>query len=105
MLAVPTDGSRKHARTGNLADSFRSYNNASMSRMGDGAPADYNLPEDFPHSVLTERLRDFSQGKGGSVATFTVVDPQTFVGAQKDPDSFNLVRVRMGGWTEFFVCL
>ena len=25
--------------------------------------------------------------------------------AQRDPAAFNLVRVRMGGWTEFFITL
>ncbi|MDQ3749832.1 MAG: pyruvate formate lyase family protein [Acidobacteriota bacterium] len=103
--AVPADGSTMHSRTGKLGDSFRSYGDISMHRLGDGAPADYNLPEDFPLPLLVEQLKAFAQGKGGSVATFTVANPQTFLGAQQDPDSFNLVRVRMGGWTEFFICL
>jgi pyruvate-formate lyase len=90
---------------GAIPDSFRSYADSSMYRLGDGAPADYNLPEDFPLARLVEQLRAFAQGKGGSVATFTVADPETLLGAQRNPDSFNLVRVRMGGWTEFFVCL
>ena len=34
-----------------------------------------------------------------------MADPQTFEAAQKDPEKYNLVRVRMGGWTEFFITL
>ncbi len=67
--------------------------------------ADYNLPEDFPVERLTALLKAFARGNGGSVATFTVADPETFANAQRDPEAHNLVRVRMGGWTEFFICL
>lgn len=103
--AIPADGSARHTRIGALSDSFRSYADLSMHRLGDGAPADYNLPEDFPLNQLTKQLKAFAKGEGGSVATFTVADPETLLGAQQNSDSFNLVRVRMGGWTEFFVCL
>lgn len=102
MLASSTS---LHARTGCLADSFRSYADGSMRRLGDGAPADYNLPENFPVEKLASLLKRFANGDGGSIATFTVADPETFLGAERDPEAFNLVRVRMGGWTEFFVCL
>lgn len=103
--AVPVDDSQLHARVGGLADSFRSYANPVMARLGDGAATDYTLTENFPLDRLTERLRAFARGEGGSVATFTVADPKTLASAQADPQAHNLVRVRMGGWTEFFVCL
>jgi pyruvate-formate lyase len=74
-----------------------------MKRFRDGAPVDYNLPEDFPLPDLVEVIRRFADGKGGSICTFTVADPETFAAAQVDPEGYNLVRVRMGGWTEFFV--
>lgn len=102
---APSDGSSRHAREGNLSASFTSYSDRSMSRLGDGAPADYNLPENYPLEKLVAKLRDFSNGLGGSIATFTVADPETLAAAVERPDEFNLVRVRMGGWTEFFVAL
>ena len=70
-----------------------------------GGSADYNIPEDFPLADLVRIIRRFANGDGGSVCTVTVADPATLAAAQKDPDSYNLVRVRMGGWTEFFVTL
>ena len=77
-----------------------------MARLGDGAPIDYNFPEDLPFPELgRRRSRRFADGQGGSICTFTVADPQTFAAAQRDPERYNLVRVRMGGWTEFFVTL
>lgn len=94
-----------HARIGSLSDSFRSYADPSMHRLGDGAPVDYNIPENFPVQSLVAHLKAFAHGHGGSIATFTVADPQTLLDAQKRPEDFNLLRVRMGGWSEFFVCL
>jgi pyruvate-formate lyase len=76
-----------------------------MKRFGDGCPVDYNIPEGFDRARLVEILHAFAQGKGGSICTFTVADPATFAAAQAHPDRYNLLRVRMGGWTEFFVAL
>jgi len=95
----------QHARTGDLTNSFRSYVDRSMHRLGDGAPVDYNIPEDFPLPKLVALLKAFAEGQGGSIATFTVANPETFLAAQQRPEDYNLVRVRMGGWTEFFVSL
>jgi pyruvate-formate lyase len=103
--AIVVDGRTDHARTGRLNASLGSYANAVMKRFGDGAPVDYNLPEDYPLADLVSMLRAFADGNGGSICTFTVGNPGTFLAAQRDPERHNLVRVRMGGWTEFFVAL
>jgi len=102
-LAV--SGNDKHLRTGKLIDGLQSYAHASMNRLGDGAAVDFNLPEDFQEQHLAKMLKEFAHGHGGSIATFTVADPATFKNAQERPDEYNLVRVRMGGWTEFFIAL
>ena len=39
------------------------------------------------------------------MCTFTVANPETLAAAQRRPDEHNLLRVRMGGWTEFFITL
>lgn len=103
--SIAVDGQTQHARQFNLQASLGSYGNAVMQRLGDGAPVDYNLPEDYPVADLVSMLRAFADSKGGSICTFTVADPETFLAAQRDPERHNLVRVRMGGWTEFFVAL
>lgn len=102
---VEKDGTMKHARQYKLKNSLRSYGNRVMRRFGDGCPVDYNILEGFALADLVQMIRRFANGEGGSVCTFTVADPETFAAAQKDPESYNLVRVRMGGWTEFFVTL
>jgi pyruvate-formate lyase len=100
-----TDAEFRHARPFSLEASLRSYGDPVMGRFGDGAPVDYNIREDLPQRDLAEMIRAFADGQGGSICTFTVADPETFARAQQDPEGHNLVRVRMGGWTEFFVAL
>jgi pyruvate-formate lyase len=92
-------------RRSQVEASLRTYAHPVMARLGDGAPVDYNVREAFPQDRLVKMIRGFAGGNGGSICTFTVGDPETFAGAQADPERYNLVRVRMGGWTEFFVAL
>jgi pyruvate-formate lyase len=102
---VQTSSGIKHARIFDLNVSLRSYANPVMTHFGDGAPVDYNIPEDYPVECLMEFIRRFAKGEGSSICTLTVCDPKTFAAAQERPDEYNLIRVRMGGWTEFFVTL
>jgi|HubBroStandDraft_6_1064221.scaffolds.fasta_scaffold00142_11 pyruvate-formate lyase len=102
---VQTNSEIRHARMFDLNDSLRSYAAPVMAQLGDGAPVDYNIREDFSLGDLSEFIRKFADGEGGSICTFTVCNPETFAAAQQDPDQYNLIRVRMGGWTEFFVAL
>jgi len=70
------------------------------------APIDLNIPEDFPLPKLTELIRDFAQGRlGSNMITVTCADPDTYKGAAQFPERYDLVRVRMGGWTEFYVSM
>jgi pyruvate-formate lyase len=98
-------GARHHARVFSLDNSLRSYGNPVMKHFGDGAPVDYNIREDYPVQDLFKLIRRFANGEGGSVCTFTVCNPETFEAAQRNPELYNLIRVRMGGWTEFFITL
>jgi pyruvate-formate lyase len=101
----PLPNGSRHARMVPLLDGLISYDHASMDLLPDGGPADYNIPEDFPAGHLADVIEQFAKGHGGSVCTFTVADPTTLRDARASRDDYNLVRVRMGGWTEFFVCL
>jgi pyruvate-formate lyase len=102
---VATSHGLRHARIYGLEQGLKSYANDCMNRLGDGAPADYNIGENYPESALANAIEAFARGEGGSVCTFTVADPETFAKAQQNPEACNLVRVRMGGWTEFFITL
>lgn len=98
-------GAFEHGRRYSLCSSLASYSNVVMKRFGDGAPVDYNIREETSTMDLAKAIQAFATSGNASICTFTVADPATLLGAQADPENYNLVRVRMGGWTEFFVAL
>lgn len=74
--------------------------------IANAAPIDLNIEEDFPLDKLTELIRDFAHGKlGSNMITITCADTSTYQGAAESPERYDLVRVRMGGWSEFFVSM
>ncbi|OZG74122.1 formate acetyltransferase [Hahella sp. CCB-MM4] len=70
--------------------------------MSDGAPTDFNIREDFPHTALVDVLRQFAQGESSNILTITVSDPLTFSEATDHPEMYDLLRVRTGGWSNYF---
>jgi pyruvate-formate lyase len=71
----------------------------------DGAPSDFQIREDFPLDALTKGLRAFAGGAGSNILTVTCADPETMLAADADPEMYDVLRVRMGGWTEIFVAM
>ena len=84
--------------------SMKSYANEAVEiGISNAAPVDMNIPENFPLDKLQQFIQDFAQGKvGGNMVTLTCADLDTYQKASEDPEKYNLVRVRMGGWTEFY---
>ncbi|ENX01340.1 hypothetical protein F900_01706 [Acinetobacter modestus] len=70
--------------------------------MSDGAPTDFNIREDFNVQSLINVLKQFSRGASSNILTITVANPETFTEAVSSPEQYNLLRVRTGGWTNFF---
>lgn len=74
--------------------------------IANAAPSDLNIPEDFPLDRLTELVRAFAHGElGSNMVTITCADPATYEGAATAPERYDLLRVRTGGWSEFFVAM
>jgi Dyp-type peroxidase family len=72
-------------------------------KVSNGAPVDLNVREDMPMDALVEFIERYGrQEVGTNLITITCVDPETYRMARSDPERFELVRVRMGGWTEYF---
>ena len=92
-------------RTASLISSMSSWNNSAFTDFSDGAPSDFNIDEDFPLDNLVKVLRHFSKGEGSNIMTITVANRKTLRDAILDPEFHNLLRVRMGGWTEYFSVL
>ncbi|TDV56392.1 Dyp-type peroxidase [Actinophytocola oryzae] len=81
------------------------FSGPGSAAMWNAAPTEYNVREDFPAPALVEVIRAFAAGRGSNILTITCADPDTFSGACEDPEKYDLLRVRMGGWAEFFVAM
>jgi Dyp-type peroxidase family len=92
------------------SNAFASLHDWNMEAINHGfanaAPSDLNIGEDFPLDRLTALISDFSHSKlGSNMITITCADPATYAQAMQFPERYDLVRVRMGGWSEFFVAM
>ncbi|OJH42648.1 hypothetical protein BON30_05555 [Cystobacter ferrugineus] len=86
-------------------DALEGFTGPGADAFTSGAPTDFNIREDFPVASLEQVLHRFAQGQGANILTITCANPETFAGAAEDPEKYNLLRVRMGGWSEFFVAM
>ncbi|KAK0634584.1 pyruvate formate lyase-domain-containing protein [Bombardia bombarda] len=74
--------------------------------LSNASPVDMNIPESFPLAELQKFVKAYAKGKvGGNLITLTCADLDTYKKATDDPEKYNLVRVRMGGWTEFYATM
>ncbi len=74
-------------------------------KIWDGAPTDFNIEEHFPKDDLVRVLREFASGRGSNILTITCASPETMQDAPDKPERYDLLRVRMGGWSEFFTSM
>ncbi len=102
---VDENGQVRHSREIPIDNILNSYNHPSINSLSDGAACDINIREDVTVESLTNILERFAKGEGSNIMTVTVANPETFAAADKTPDNFELLRVRMGGWTEFYSVL
>jgi len=74
--------------------------------IANGATIDLNIREDFPLDQLTELIGGFAHSQlGSNLITITCANPETYAEAMRLPERYDLVRVRMGGWSEFYVSM
>ncbi|WP_211473055.1 pyruvate formate lyase family protein [Collimonas humicola] len=74
--------------------------------LSNASPVDMNIEEDFPLQQLQRFVKAYARGETGSnLITLTCADLATYQAAVNDPERYNLVRVRMGGWTEFYATM
>ncbi|KAI9148149.1 putative dyp-type peroxidase family protein [Paramyrothecium foliicola] len=74
--------------------------------LSNASPVDMNIDEQFPLEDLKKFVKAYARGEvGGNLITLTCADLKTYQEADKDPEKYNLVRVRMGGWTEFYATM
>ena len=101
----PALGRDRHGIPGAIL-SYGSMHNANLPA---GGPLDLRLNR---HLVLGEEgtgrmaalLRSFVE-TGGNMMTLTVVDTEELRAAQREPEKWKSLRVRMGGWCAYFTML
>ncbi|KAL8654636.1 MAG: hypothetical protein Q9226_003353 [Calogaya cf. arnoldii] len=88
----------------NIYGVMKSYHQDSLEYgIADAAGVDLNINEDFPLEDLRHFIKNYAEGwVGGNLVTLTCVDLKTMQAASKHPERYDLVRVRMGGWSEFY---
>jgi formate C-acetyltransferase len=74
-----------------------------------GGPLDLRLNRDLVRGEKgTDRMaalvRSFVE-TGGGMMTLTVVDAEELRAAQREPEKYKSLRVRMGGWCAYFTML
>lgn len=88
-----------------LSKVVEGYTGKGSASVWSGAPTDLNIEEEFPVDELKGILRAFAEGAGSNILTITCANPSTLEGASKNPEKYDLLRVRMGGWSEFTVAM
>ena len=74
--------------------------------LSNAAPIDLNIDENFGLKDVEEVIGLFAKSQiGSNLITMTTADPQTYERSLKFPEKYDLVRVRQGGWSEFFVAM
>jgi pyruvate-formate lyase len=74
--------------------------------ISNAAPVDLNIREKFKESDLQKVIKAFADGKiGSNMLTITTANPETYEQAVAYPEKYDLVRVRQGGWSEFYMAM
>ncbi|WP_047686050.1 MULTISPECIES: Dyp-type peroxidase [Xenorhabdus] len=89
-------------QSASFSKSLAGFAGRGSQSMTNGAPTDFNIMEDFQHEELVKVLEHFAHGESSNILTVTVANPETFAKARNHPEMYDLLRVRMGGWTNFF---
>ncbi|KAH6845677.1 pyruvate formate lyase-domain-containing protein [Chaetomium sp. MPI-CAGE-AT-0009] len=91
----------------NIYQAMKSTDYPSINHgLSNASPVDMNIPEAFPLHDLQTFVKKYAAGEVGSnLITLTCADLDTYQKSVKDPEKYNLVRVRMGGWTEFYATM
>ena len=92
-----------------LPSAILSYGGMPHHRLPAGGPLDLRVArKTVDGEDGTQRLMGLVKGfieTGGSMLTITVADTEELKAAQRDPDRYESLRVRMGGWCAYFTAL
>ncbi|XP_072013896.1 uncharacterized protein [Amphiura filiformis] len=84
---------------------LKGYKGDGVNRFSNGAATDFNIDENYPEADLVDALKAFVSGEGSNVMTVTCASSDTLDEARKNPEAYDLLRLRMGGWSEFYTAM
>jgi len=79
-----------------------------LSRLNDGCPVDIRISFNGSNGEGRKVLKDFIKSfvkLGGNILTISKVSTETLKAAQREPEKYASLRVRLGGLTAYFVQL
>ncbi len=92
-----------------IPSAILSYSKMHHCNLPAGAPLDLRVSRKLVEGDAgTQRMVALIRGlvdAGGSMMTLTVADVEELRAAQRDPDDYESLRVRMGGWCAYFTML
>ena len=92
-----------------IPGSILSYSKMHHSNLPAGGPLDMRLARKLVEGEEgTARMRALIRSfvdTGGAMMTLTVADTEELRAAQREPDKYKSLRVRMGGWCAYFTML
>ncbi|WP_196140562.1 Dyp-type peroxidase [Aliikangiella sp. G2MR2-5] len=91
----------------NIYKSLDDWNLPSINvGLSNAAPVDINIDESFSCKEMMDVIHKFADGQTGSnLLTVTTADPETYAQSMLFPEKYDLVRVRQGGWSEFYIAM
>ncbi len=92
-------------KTLNIGDVLKGYSSSEIDSMWNFAPTDLNIGEDFAENDLYDVLKRYAAGEGSNLLTITCASRDTLINGATQPEQYDLVRNRMGGWTEFYISM
>jgi formate C-acetyltransferase len=88
---------------------INSFASTDLTLLAAGSPLDLQLPASpFSGEVGLQRLMSILKSFGdlkGNIMTITCADAETLRAAQREPEKYRSLRIRMGGWSAYFVTL
>jgi len=92
-----------------ITAAIKSFTKICFQKLGVDSELDLAINPNFVKtkeglSRLAALIRSFMDA-GGTVITFNVIDAETLRKAQKEPENYRDLTIRLGGWQAFFVSL
>lgn len=106
LPAIPQSPTADQPMAGTYRDAYaalQSWNTEAINyRLANASEVDLNVRESVGQDALVELIESYARGEvGANLLTITCADSDTYAGTETEPERYELVRCRMGGWTEF----